>query len=70
LYTEDSSTYSIQDKNNNKNLTLKWIHKIDDTTYEFLDTNSENIELYWVRSGYSSQPIEHIVGTGWNQSSL
>ena len=66
LSTNDTLDYSAAIDDNRKSLILKWIHKIDDTHYELLNKDSENIEIYWVRYDISSyQPIEHIVGSKW-----
>jgi hypothetical protein len=51
LSTNDTLDYSAAIDDNRKSLILKWIHKIDDTHYELLNKDSENIEIYWVRYG-------------------
>ena len=70
LSTNDTLDYSATIDDNRKFLVLKWIHKIDDTHYELLNKDSENIELYWVRYGPTYQPIEHIVGSKWTTDKM
>lgn len=70
ISTNDANTYSATNKNNDKNLILKWIHKVDDNKYVLMDNESDDIELYWVRYGTTSQAIENIVGKGWTQEKM
>lgn len=70
LSTNDTLDYSAAIDDNRKSLILKWIHKIDDTHYELLNKDSENIEIYWVRYGTTYQPIEHIVGSKWTTDKM
>lgn len=70
LSTNDTLDYSATIDDNRKSLILKWIHKIDDTHYELLNKDNENIELYWVRYGPTYQPIEHIVGSKWTTDKM
>jgi hypothetical protein len=43
--------YSALDSNEElmKNISLHWIHKIDEETFELIDETKENIEVYFVR---------------------
>jgi hypothetical protein len=71
LSSTDLYSYSkIRKGRNNKNLVLKWIHKVDDNVYKRLTNEDANISLYWVRQGESDPDIENIVGTGWTRSHL
>jgi len=71
LSSTDLYSYSkIRKGRNNKNLILKWIHKVDDNTYKRLTNEDANITLYWVRQGETDPDIENIVGTGWTRSNL
>lgn len=71
LSSTDLYSYSkIRKGRNNKNLILKWIHKVDDNTYKRLTNEDANITLYWVRQGETEPEIENIVGTGWTRSNL
>lgn len=70
LSTNDTLDYSAAIDDNRKSLILKWIHKIDDTHYELLNKDSENIEIYWVRYGTTYKPIEHIVGSKWTTDKM
>lgn len=71
LTTDDYMSYSKQRGNNNKVLTLHWVHKIDANNYEIIDNvdESENeIEVYWVRYGLNVEAdISNmdIVGANW-----
>ena len=71
LSSTDLYSYSkMRRGRNNKNLILKWIHKVDDNTYKRLSEEDANVTLYWVRQGESDPEIESIVGAGWTRSHL
>ena len=70
LSTNDTLDYSAAIDDNRKSLNLKWIHKVDDTHYELLNKDDEDIEIYWVRYGTTYQPIEHIVGSKWTMDKM
>ena len=71
LSSTDLYSYSkMRRGRNNKNLILKWIHKVDDNTYKRLSEEDTDVTLYWVRQGESDPEIESIVGAGWTRSHL
>ena len=50
LSSTDLYSYSkMRRGRNNKNLILKWIHKVDDNTYKRLSEEDADVTLYWVR---------------------
>lgn len=67
LSVDDIYYSSIIDKD--KNMTLRWIHQLDENKYELLNESSQ-CELYWVRDGETQQTISNIVGQYWNEQNI
>lgn len=74
LYTPDSLTYQYNRNttinHNNKTISLRWIHKIDDNTFELLngrnlDTNKYEVRWFKYHQGYDE--VDEYAGNNWEQ---
>lgn len=72
LYTPDSLTYqynrNTEENNNNKTVTLRWIHKIDDNTFELLDgrnLDTNKYEVRWFKFNQGYDEIDQYAGNNW-----
>jgi len=70
LTTSNSLNYSSTEIDNDKKLSLYWVHKIDANNYEVINnTNIKNkkIDVYWVRHDLTSSDsiISNIAGPNW-----
>lgn len=72
LYTPDSLSYHYTNENSQKNVSLRWIHKIDEKNFELL--NSKNLdrskfEVHWFRYNPGFQQINQYAGKDWEEVS-
>lgn len=71
LYTADSLTYqynrNTEVNNNNKMINLRWIHKIDDNTFELLDGRNLNskYEVRWFKYNQGYDEVDQYAGNNW-----
>ena len=72
LYTPDSLTYqynrNTEENNNNKTITLRWIHKIDDNTFELLNgrnLNTDKYEVRWFKYHQGYDIVDEYAGNNW-----
>ena len=72
LYTPDSLTYqynrNTEENNNNKTITLRWIHKIDDSTFELLNgrnLNTDKYEVRWFKYHQGYDIVDKYAGNNW-----
>lgn len=69
LHTPDSLTYRY-DKAEAKEINLRWIHKIDETNYEILNTNNfddNNYEIHWFKYHPGYEKIDQYAGKDWEE---
>lgn len=72
LYTPDSLSYHYTNQNSQKNVSLRWIHKIGEKNFELL--NSKNLDknkfqVHWFRYNPGFQQINQYAGKDWEEVS-
>lgn len=60
------------DYDRNRKISLHWIHKVDDETFELIDSDRTDIEVYFMRysQGEEDPAIFDIAGSGWTIRNL
>lgn len=70
LYTPDSLSYHYTNENSQKNVSLRWIHKIDEKNFELLnskDLDRSKFEVHWFRYNPGFQQINQYAGKDWEE---
>lgn len=68
LYTPDILSYSQNRKEENKEIDLRWVHKIDDKNYEIINSNnfdSNEYEIRWFKYNLGYETIDQYAGKDW-----
>lgn len=72
LYTPDSLSYHYTNENSQKNVSLRWIHKIDEKNFELLNSKNldkEKFQVHWFRYNPGFQQINQYAGKDWEEVS-
>ena len=70
LYTPDSTTYHYNHTNLEKNISLRWIHKVSEKEYQLLndiDLRDEKYEICWFRHHPGWEIIDQYAGKDWEE---
>ena len=69
ISTEDSLSYHYKHPKSNKDMVLRWIHKIDDKTFELLDNSNllDNFEIHWFKYHPGYTEINQYAGKDWEE---
>ena len=70
LYTPDSLSYHYTNENSQKNVSLRWIHKIDEKNFELLNSKNldkEKFQVHWFRYNPGFQQINQYAGKDWEE---
>ncbi len=72
LYTPDSLSYHYTNQSSQKNVSLRWIHKVDEKNFELLNSKNldkEKFEVHWFRYNPGFQQINQYAGKDWEEVS-
>lgn len=69
LYTNDDLKYHYTDDPLYKTISLRWIHKIDEKTYQLLNPSdmSDEFEVHWFRYKKGHEVIDQYAGNDWEE---
>lgn len=70
IFSDDILSYHHRRNPNTKYINLRWIHKIDDFTYELLDKNSlasGKYEIRWFQYVPECEEVDKYAGKDWKQ---
>ena len=69
LYTNDALTYHYTNDPLYKTIALRWIHKLDDNTYQLLSLSDlkDEFEVHWFRYKKGHETIDKYAGNDWEE---
>lgn len=70
LYSPDKTSYRYSDEVLEKNIYLRWIHKIDEKTYEVLNSSNfddNKYEIRWFKYSPGIEDIDPYAGKNWQK---
>ena len=69
LYTNDALTYHYTNDPLYKTVALRWIHKLDDNTYQLLGLSDlkDEFEVHWFRYKKGHETIDKYAGNDWEE---
>lgn len=69
LYTNDALTYHYTNDPLYKAVALRWIHKLDDNTYQLLGLSDlkDEFEVHWFRYKKGHETIDKYAGNDWEE---